>query len=96
MEKDLEKKLTELEVKIQLHKYATGVGFIYLVEKGVIDQDDFNAFMKNAENDLKSGFTENTPNPLGLDYKSLVEDAFKRFQIPDKPQGQSFSSGNFS
>lgn len=88
MDKELEKKLTELAVNIEFQNYAIALGFLFLVDKRVVDREEFNSFISNAKEDLKSGFDKDLPNPLGLDYKKLADRAFERLNLPDRDQNK--------
>lgn len=91
----MSKKTAELHVLLRLQAHATAIGMYFLISKGLLDKDEYNEYLKNAEKNLKENLGQDALE-AEVDFKALIEEAFSGLYIPDNVGANLFTPKLFN
>ena len=88
----MSKDIAELHTILRFQAHATAIGMYFLISKGLINIDEYNDFLKEAEKNLKLQFKDDED----VNFKDLIEKAFSGFYIPDNVGSNTHPSEFFN
>lgn len=91
----MSKETTELHVLLRFQAHATAIGMYFLISKGLLDKDEYNEYLKNAETNLKENLGQDALE-AEVDFKALIEEAFSGLYIPENVGSNLFSPKFFN
>ena len=91
----MSKETTELHVLLRFQAHATAIGMYFLISKGLLDKDEYNEYLKNAETTLKENLGQDALE-AEVDFKALIEEAFSGLYIPENIGSNLFSPKFFN
>ncbi len=91
----MSKEISELRALLRFQAHATAIGMYFLISKGLLDKNEYNEYLKNAEAGLKENLGQDA---LGedIDFKALIEEAFSGLYIPDNVGANLFTPKLFN
>ena len=91
----MSKEVSELRALLRFQAHATAIGMYFLISKGLLDKDEYNEYLKNAETSLKENLGQDALG-VDIDFKALIEEAFSGLYIPDDVGRNLFSPKLFN
>lgn len=91
----MSKETAELHVLLRFQAYATAIGMYFLISKGLLDKDEYNEYLKDAETSLKENLGQDALE-AEVDFKALIEEAFSGLYIPDNVGANVFTPKPFN
>lgn len=91
----MSKETAELHVLLRFQAYATAIGMYFLISKGLLDKDEYNEYLKDAETNLKENLGQDALE-AEVDFKALIEEAFSGLYIPENVGANAFTPKPFN
>lgn len=91
----MSKETAELHVLLRFQAYATAIGMYFLISKGLLDKDEYNEYLKDAETNLKENLGQDALE-AEVDFKALIEEAFSGLYIPENVGANVFTPKPFN